>query len=407
MTRLINITESVNQIGQKLRVDRERGIIYGVKVLGERSANPAPDDNEYPLATRAQAIQVLEGMRGCVDHPPRGKEGQTRPYADNMGVHRNLHEGGDGLYGDYHFNPKHPSAEQLCWDAENAPHLLGFSINARGRTKQGQGHGRCVIESIVNPNSIDLVSRAATTKGLFESRQEPKMLTLKTVLEAKTAKPDILKLLTEMAATGCYAKGMESEIEAAPADHNETLKSGFKQAINDVLDDDTMDVDAQVARVNEILKAHKKLAGKADESSPEGKGDGKTDEGDEGTPKEKGAAEKPDKKAQESLQEAQSELKLLREEAKVKDAIVESGLKFATPAAAKAFAKSLVTLTESDRKALIEDRKAATPGNRPGSGRPQSGSAGSGTGAPGAGKQLVESIDSPEKRQAYLKQLRG
>jgi hypothetical protein len=44
-----------------LRVNRQRGIIYGVKVLGERSANPPPRNNVYPRKAREAAARLFEG----------------------------------------------------------------------------------------------------------------------------------------------------------------------------------------------------------------------------------------------------------------------------------------------------------------------------------------------------------
>ena len=74
----------------------------------------------------------------------------------------------DGLYGDFHFNPKHALAEQLCWDAEHAPGNVGFSHDVEAQTSRK--NGRVVVEAIRKVSSVDLVADPATTSGLFESR---------------------------------------------------------------------------------------------------------------------------------------------------------------------------------------------------------------------------------------------
>jgi hypothetical protein len=80
-----------------LRVNRQRGIIYGVKVLGERSANPPPRNNVYPRPTRERAAGLIEGARAYIDHPARNAAGDTRSYHDSLGVLRKVRESGNGL----------------------------------------------------------------------------------------------------------------------------------------------------------------------------------------------------------------------------------------------------------------------------------------------------------------------
>ena len=56
---------------------------------------------------------------------------------------RDVKAGGEGLFADFHFNPKHALAEQLLWDAEHAPENVGFSHNVEARTaRRGEPRGR-------------------------------------------------------------------------------------------------------------------------------------------------------------------------------------------------------------------------------------------------------------------------
>ncbi len=250
-------------------INREAGIIHRVKVLGEASRNPPPDDNLYPVETRKRAIRVLEGARVCIDHPPR--EGNTtRPYGDGNGVLRNVTEGGDGLYADFHFNPKHHLAEQICWDAENCPQHLGFSINGEG--KKGRKDGRSLVEEITHIHSVDLVSKPATTKGLLEGRHM--QTTVKQLMEyLKDRRPGYARALREMAEAGLMSPDatMDAPMDepaagGEPADHEEALKAGFKAAIHAIIDDDSLDMNDQMKKIKEILKARDKLLSTKDDS---------------------------------------------------------------------------------------------------------------------------------------------
>ena len=114
------LQEYADNRGVALRVDREKGIIPGVKLLGTVSRK----GRVYPKEVMAKALPLYEGMRVNVDHVDPG---QRRSLRDRIGLVKNVTLKEDGLYGDFHFNPKHALAEQIAWDAENAPQNLGFS----------------------------------------------------------------------------------------------------------------------------------------------------------------------------------------------------------------------------------------------------------------------------------------
>jgi hypothetical protein len=157
------LQEYADNRGITLRVDRERGIIPGVKLLGTVSKK----GREYPKEVMAKALPLYEGMRVNIDHVDPG---QRRSLRDRIGLVKNVTLKEDGLYGDFHFNPKHPLADQIAWDAENAPQNLGFSHDTRGGSRNVGG--RLVVESIDKVLSVDLVANPATTTGLFEGLEE-------------------------------------------------------------------------------------------------------------------------------------------------------------------------------------------------------------------------------------------
>jgi hypothetical protein len=150
--------------GAGCRVDRQQGIIQGVKILGLESRN----GRTYPRETLRRATGLYEGVKVNVNHP-RGNPGGPRDYQDRIGTLRNVRveQGDGGIRGDFHFNPKHALAEQLMWDAEHSPENVGFSHNVEA--KVARRDGKTVVEEITRVQSVDLVADPATTRGLFES----------------------------------------------------------------------------------------------------------------------------------------------------------------------------------------------------------------------------------------------
>jgi hypothetical protein len=157
------IQEYCDSRGVPVRVDRESGVLRGVKILGLRSRNGR---SYLPDALR-QAAALYENAKVNVNHP-KGHPASPRDYQDRLGQIRGVElRANEGLFGDLHFNPKHALAEQLVWDAEHAPENVGFSHNVEARTaRRGE---EVIVEEITRVQSVDLVADPATTRGLFES----------------------------------------------------------------------------------------------------------------------------------------------------------------------------------------------------------------------------------------------
>lgn len=156
-----NFQEFTNSQGVKLTVDKENGILRGVKLLGLTSKNK----RRYAAAGVQAAVHLYEGAKVNVNHP-KGNAKAPRDYQDRFGTMKAVSFREDGLYGDFHFNPKHALAEQLIWDAEHAPENVGFSHNIDGIASRSGG--KVIVESIEKVNSVDLVADPATTSGLYE-----------------------------------------------------------------------------------------------------------------------------------------------------------------------------------------------------------------------------------------------
>jgi hypothetical protein len=193
------LQEFVNSGSQRLRVDRDAGVIRGVKLLGLASRN----GRRYREHALVAAIGLYEGAKVNINHP-KGHPLSPRDYQDRLGVVRGVqYRTGEGLFGDLHFNPKHALSEQLVWDAEHAPQNVGMSHNVMARTSRSGDE--TVVEAITKVQSIDLVADPATTSGLYEqvatggspveiATGEPPVATIETLTleQLREQRPDLI-----------------------------------------------------------------------------------------------------------------------------------------------------------------------------------------------------------------------
>lgn len=213
-----HIQEYTDSRGVSLRVDREQGVLTGVKLIGLRSRN----GRRYRETTLADAVGLYEGAKVNVNHP---KEGPLAPrdYQDRLGVIRGVEfRSGEGLFADLHFNPKHALTEQLVWDAEHNPRNVGFSHNVVARLSRAEGE--VIVEAITRVQSVDLVADPATTEGLFEQagvaectsspehRNEGCQWDALTVESLQLHRPDLLAVIE--AASTSKLKSLREETDA-------------------------------------------------------------------------------------------------------------------------------------------------------------------------------------------------
>ena len=214
------LQEFVSSRGVDMRVDRNAGIIRGVKLLGLTSRN----GRKYLPAALTQAAGLYEDAKVNVNHP-KGNPLASRDYRDRLGSIRNVRvREGEGLFGDLHFNPKHALAEQLLWDATHAPENVGFSHNVQARTSR-QG-GQTTVEAILQVQSVDLVADPATTRGLYESgtgndgdgeKAADETLAGLTLERLRSVRSDLVEAIEAHAAARCAQ--LEAEIDSLRA-HN-------------------------------------------------------------------------------------------------------------------------------------------------------------------------------------------
>ena len=193
-----------------LKVDREKGIIYGVKILGGQSKN----GRTYTEDAMRQAVGLYEGAKANVNHPKGPNAKAPRDVEDRLGSFREVeHRPGSGLFGNLHYNPKHRLAESLAWAAENSPTDMGFSHNVEARTSRQ--NGRVFVEAITQVNSVDLVADPATTNSFFEHTEEPDAMSLTevTLEQIKTARPDLVSSILTEAKQSAEAMAQANELK--------------------------------------------------------------------------------------------------------------------------------------------------------------------------------------------------
>ena len=170
------------------RVDREQGIVRGVKLVGLTSKN----HRRYTPEALQKAKPLYIGAPLNVDHPDKATD--SRSAHDRIGkiLAVELHD--DGLYGDIQLLKTHPLYERVMEAAERMEDAYAFSHNA-----DGNGHteddGTFVCTAVVEVRSVDLVADGATNRSLFESHTM--QTTLRQLIEASKAKP-LFKRLLEM-----------------------------------------------------------------------------------------------------------------------------------------------------------------------------------------------------------------
>lgn len=247
-------TESITEsflFEQAMTVDRENGILRGVKILGSKSKN----GRTYTEAAQKKAVGLYEGAKVNFDHP--GKPTDSRKYSDRFGKLQNVeYREGQGLFGDLKFNPKHSLAEQFCWDAEHSPDSCGLSHNVQAKTSGKPGS--LVIESIDKVTAVDVVADPATTNSLREHQEQT--MNLSEVLESYAGNKSEAFLLLEafgqlpaMPSTPMPGVGPMDSAATAPQ-VNQQLKAALKAALNALMDDDSITVD-------EVLKLIRDKAG--------------------------------------------------------------------------------------------------------------------------------------------------
>jgi len=277
----IHLMESV--FGKPTAIDKEAGVISGVKILGIHSRNKG--GYEYSQQALQEAAECYEGIKVNTDHPDRKTPNAARSVTEGIGWLKNCRVvEGEGVYGDLHVLKSHPMANLLFEAAERNPKHMGLSHNADGHAVNRGG--KRIIESVEKVRSVDLVGNPATNDTLFEGVYENegdtpvKTKTLKAILEDLPkggAHRKAIVALMEMDGMADMgpdtAIAMPADVESPSAD--QATRSAFKAAIDAILDDESLSWADTQAKIKELVGMLAKMSGgdPATETPAEGEGE--------------------------------------------------------------------------------------------------------------------------------------
>lgn len=250
------------------RVDRDKKILFGVKMGGWSSPNrhdiDGVDGTDYERAAITRALPLYEGLQAFSDHPSRKDPTQERAARDALGIYHNVRVGDDGWYGDLHLIPSHPLTEALLDVAENEKLAGTYSLSHNADGKGVVKGRRYVIQEILQVRSVDVVTRGATTKTLFESRSPMKTKLRAVVTESKL--PAKLKVqLLELDA-------MDEDVPE-PAAPDEDYRDNLVAAVGKLVKSDDEADHATAKKILALLEPEK--AEELEESDEEDDDDGK------------------------------------------------------------------------------------------------------------------------------------
>lgn len=319
-------------------IDREAGVIRGVKIIGHESRNR----RNYDDRALSEAIPLYENAKVYIDHP--GKGAGDRSMKDRWGVLKNVRKESSGLYGDLHYLKSHKLTEQILEAAERFPDTFGLSHNASGEERKIGGRNTVVaIESVY---SVDLVGDPATNKGLFESTTMNK--TVKQICEAHTGKVEFVKALQEMYGEDKLAEmdGYDPSAIEVPVEESMDaageVSEAFKAIFLSILNDESLDNNAKLSKIRIIMKAQATVNDAVNSADV---GSNKVEEDEE-----------EDSEMEESLKRATDENKKLTEELELLKTKVacEKLLRESNREVSDVRVAALVAVKESDRKPLVE-----------------------------------------------------
>lgn len=333
--------------GSPLKVDREKGVIYGVRVLGSESKNTygvaGIEATEYAAGAHADACRLYEGITVNVDHVGKGDK-KSRSANDSFGVLKNartLSENGRPVtYADLHYLSTHEMSGRVCEDVEKGLGVFGLSHDAyAGKETVDKRRKRLVIEGLRSANSVDLVWKPATNRNLWESFEEPPVATsLRDLLAAHTPKTPKhaawVRHLTEDA-------GMTAALSA----EGESLVPAFAAAVSAVAADAGTPLVERQAKVLRLLESQDKILGDAEPDAP--------------------AVQTPPPSESADVKQLREELAALKLDQAVRRLCEAESFPGATALQIKALS---ALPTDADRKALIADLKAAKTAALPRSG---------------------------------------
>lgn len=274
----LRLREDTRQPGP-CRVDREKGVIFDVKVCGRESANK----RAYLPECFRDAVQrkLYEGAKVHADHPL--KAGEQRPVRGLLGKLTGIYDREGELYAkEFHILKSHPLAESVFEDCERGLGVYGLSHNAEAADWEVTREGVQQVKRLARVESVDLVSDPATNSNLWESTiNTPKKITITALLEqlssnAKLPKP-VRKALLEMDGMDGCTKEMDEPTDAPAASTADPLALLAQAAAALAASGDAAQHEMGM-KIMKLLKPESAETPEADDEDGEGDGDDGDDE---------------------------------------------------------------------------------------------------------------------------------
>lgn len=162
-----SLRERISEALAAANVDAEKGIVRDVVLLGLQSSNGYSYDES---AVRAAVTSGLyEGVQVYADHVDEGSDG-PRPFRELIGAARNARFADGKVRGDIHVIASTGGGRAFL-EIAGKPALagvVGMSHDAVGELSES---GPRRVTSLRRVLSVDVVTRPATTKGLFEAQR--------------------------------------------------------------------------------------------------------------------------------------------------------------------------------------------------------------------------------------------
>ncbi|QDV78077.1 hypothetical protein [Botrimarina mediterranea] len=258
-------------------VDRESGVISGVKLLGLVSKN----GRRYSESALRKASDLYEGAPVYLNHC---KPGQSRDVRDMGGEIRGVKfREGEGLFGDVHYLKGDSAGEKIATLAEGNLRKVGMSHDADGEIKRVGGEN--VVEEITEVNSVDVVHNPATTKSF---REQTMKTTLRKLLEATPYKhtAKLLEMMPELAAEEPIDVPEVEEGDAAP-DPIDAVANALAAKVADAIKDPAV-TDAEVGQMAKaasktVANVRADMEPKSEAPAEESEGEPEGDAGEEET----------------------------------------------------------------------------------------------------------------------------
>lgn len=204
---------------ERRRIDKERGIIYDVLIVGQRSRNK----RKYSDKVLDRDAWRYEGKSVYINHElvklPDGSYKPARRGVDEEGgVIRNVSRRDGGLRGDIHYRMNTHAGKIVLECCERFPDKHGLSHVATVDGRRDKSTGEVDILAIVEVHSVDIVNNPSTTNTIYEEiiSVDDALLQLHTAIEndTKTDKASIATELNKLAKSLGHVEVVAEEAEA-------------------------------------------------------------------------------------------------------------------------------------------------------------------------------------------------